>query len=296
MRNESGDASTVTLPSAGIRYRVVKAIAWLVAVYAGSVLTASPAAAQAVYHYVGNAFTMFSCGPSVPGPGTITCSTPAPTNTYTSYTATDHVEATLVLDSPLPANLTYQDIRTFPGFSLTLNDGQHTVATPLTSGQGMFAEVSTDASGSILQWRLLINTGGVLNGGIATYTAPFGFIVDQGTLMCCDPSPGGDLARNSNIPGVWTVGSGTPTPQDAISNLTHLLMDPLLGLTNGQISSLTDKLNNALASIQAGQNKQAINQLNAFINAVQTAVKNGKMSAQTGTTLINAANAIIALL
>jgi hypothetical protein len=160
----------------------------------------------------------------------------------------------------------------------------------------MFAEVSTDASGNILQWRFLINTGGVLNGGIATYTAPLGFVADQGTLMCCDPSPGGDFARNTNIPGVWSLGSSTPTPQDSISNLTHLLMDPLLGLTNGQVSSLTDKLNNALASVDAGLNKQAINQLNAFISSVQTAVKNGKMSAQTGTTLINAANAIIALL
>jgi hypothetical protein len=55
-------------------------------------------------------------------------------------------------------------------------------------------------------------------------------------------------------------------------------------------------LNNAQASIQAGLNKQAINQLNAFINSVQSSLKTGKISAQTGKTLIDAANAIIALL
>jgi FIMAH domain len=43
-------------------------------------------------------------------------------------------------------------------------------------------------------------------------------------------------------------------------------------------------------------NKQAINQLKSFINSVESSVKNGKMSGLAGTTLINAANAILALL
>lgn len=258
--------------------------------------SAQSAAAQATYNYVGNGFTLFSCGPNSTNTGTITCSTPAPTNTHTSYTTTDHVTATLVLDTALPANLTYQDIRTFAGFSLTMNDGHQTVATPLSSGQGMFAEVSTDASGNILDWRFVINTGGANNGGIATYTAPFGFVTDQGTLKCCDPSPGGDFARNANIRGVWTLGTPTPTPDAAVSNLITVVMDPLLDLTGGQVNSLVDKLNKALASINAGLYKQAINQLNSFINSVQTSVKNGKMSPTTGTTLVDAATAIIALL
>jgi probable HAF family extracellular repeat protein len=82
----------------------------------------------------------------------------------------------------------------------------------------------------------------------------------------------------------------------AVTILTSLLSDPTLGLTGGQIASLTDKLNNAIASIQAGLNKQAINQLNALISSVQSSVKNGKISAQTGNTLIADANAIIATL
>jgi len=43
-------------------------------------------------------------------------------------------------------------------------------------------------------------------------------------------------------------------------------------------------------------NKQAINQLNSFINSAQSSVKTGKISAQTGKTLTDAANAIIAML
>ena len=48
--------------------------------------------------------------------------------------------------------------------------------------------------------------------------------------------------------------------------------------------------------IQTGQNKQAINQLTAFISAVQTQWKIGKVSSATAATLIDAANAIIATL
>lgn len=75
-----------------------------------------------------------------------------------------------------------------------------------------------------------------------------------------------------------------------------MVASPELALTSGQAASLTDKLNNALASIQSGQNKQAINQLKAFVNSVESAQKNFKISAQTAATLIAAANAIIAML
>lgn len=253
-------------------------------------LSARSAAAQATYHYTGNPFTLFSCGPSVPGPGTITCSVPAPTNPNTSYIATDHVEATLILNDPLAAGFPLQDVRTLPGFSLTMSDGRHTVTN--ADAVGMFAEVSTDAGGNILQWRLVINTGGVLNGGVSTQNAAF--VIDSGTLACCDPTVPGNLAHRIGAPGVWS--SGAPTPESLVTNLAHVVADPLLGLSLGQINGLTDKLSNVLASIQAGQSKQAKNQLEAFINSIQSSVKTGKMSAQTGVSLIDAANAIIAVL
>jgi hypothetical protein len=253
--------------------------------------------AQATYSYTGNPFTSFSCGPNGDDTATIDCSTPAPTNTHTSYTATNHVTVTLTFDAPLGPNFAYADVSTVPGFHLTLDDGQHTVSTPITAGEGLFSFVSTDASGQINQWRLGINTGGALNGGIATFnfTDTFGpHIFDQGVLSCCDPTTPGNLGMNFGIPGTWN--SGIQNPAALVTNLINVVSNPSLHLPNGQASSLTDKLNYALASIQAGQNKQAINQLQAFINSVQASVKTGKMSAQTGQTLLDAANAIIAVL
>jgi len=246
--------------------------------------------AQATYSYTGRAFTLFSCGVNEFG-NTSDCSTPGP-NANTSYTATDHVTATLILASPLPANLAIQDVSTFAGFSLSMNDGEHTV-TDLDQ-HGMFAEVGTDANGQINQWRLVINTGGTLNGGIATVNKATS-VFDQGTLSCCAPTVQGNLAINFSMPGDWTGGS-TPSPATATTNLINVLSNPTLQLSVGQINSLTDKLNNALISIQAGQTKQAINQLNSFISSVQTSVKNGKIGASAGNTLISSAQAIIGML
>ena len=263
----------------------------------GLVLASQPVGAQTNYSYTGNNFTLFSCGVNSTNDGTIDCSTPAPTNTHTSYTATNHVTATLTLDSPLGPNFAFADVRALPGFHLTLDDGQHTVSTPLSAGQALFSSVSTDATGQINQWRLGINTGGALNGGIITFNFTDGFgthTFDQGALSCCDPVPGGNLAMIFSSAGIWN--SGAQDPAVLVTNLLNLVSNPSLGLTSGQISNLTDKLDNALASIQAGQNKQAINQLNAFINSVQSSQKNGKISAQTAATLIAAAQGIIAKL
>jgi hypothetical protein len=264
--------------------------------FAFLVLSSSIAAAQATYSYTGNPFTFFSCGPNGADTATMACSgEPAPGNTLTSYKATDHVTATLTLASPLGPNFAFADVRGLPGFALTLNDGEHTVATPLTAGEGMFASVSTDASGNINQWRLAINTGGVENGGVVTFDFSDingSHVFDQGVLACCDPVVSGNLAENFGLPGTW----GGASPATGVTNLTNMVSNPSLGLTAGQISSLTDKLNNALASIEAGQNKQAINQLNAFINSVQSSVNTRKISAETGATLIAAAQAIIAAL
>ena len=85
-------------------------------------------------------------------------------------------------------------------------------------------------------------------------------------------------------------------PGPAVSALLNQLSAPSLGLATGQIGNLSDKLNNAELSIQQGLNKQAINQLNAFVSSAQTYLKGGKISQATATTLISAANAIIATL
>jgi hypothetical protein len=253
----------------------------------------APAAAQAVYTYTGNPFTLFSCGPSIDGTGTVTgtllCATPGP-NVNTSYLGTDRVTATLSLSSPLPANQALVDVRTFSGFALSMSDGRHTVTNAMAVG--MFAEIATDASGNITTWRLVINTGGVDNGGISTTKSTFDS--DGGALRCCDPTVDGDLARVANAPGTWT--SPPPSAAAAVSNLIDLINTTELGLTVGQVASLTDSLNKVLASIEAGQNKKAISQLKSFIRSVESAQKRGAMLPESAATLIDAANAIIALL
>lgn len=136
-------------------------------------------------------------------------------------------------------------------------------------------------------------TRGVNNGGIATINKGTS-IIDSGTLACCDPTVSGNLALNLSMPGTWS--SGSPRPTAAITSLINMQVNPTRGFTQGQVNSLTDKLKSALASIQAGLTKQAVNQLNAFISSVQTAQTTGKPGAQTATTPINAAAAIIAML
>ena len=272
-----------------------------------ALLVAVPARAQTTtYQYQGNTFTQFSCGPFVDSTtgqvtGTSSCSTPAPTNTFTSYTLADVVAATLTFDNPLPANMALGSVTGLAGFQLTLNDGHQTVSTPISTGQGLIAMVATDAGGNITEWRLILNTGGTLNGGVSTQrftNTSTGTLVqsDMGTLACCDPTVSGDFGRRTGLAGGWSVSGATPEPDELVGNLIDVVNDPDTGLTQGQVNSLTDKLNNALASIEAGLYKQAINQLNSFIASVQTQVKNGKMNSATGTTLIDAANAIIALL
>lgn len=260
------------------------------------------AAAQVTYSYTGNPFTLFSCGPNQDDTATMDCTTPAPTNQDTSYTATDHVIATLILDSALGANFPFSDVSGLPGFSLSMNDGHQTVTAP-APGEGLFASVSTDGNGNIDHWELVINTGGTDNGGIFTEAFSVGssnIISDQGTISCCDPRISGNLGMNMSVAGIWTGGSNNPppppSPTSSVNNLIAVISNPTLGLASGQASSLLDKLDNVLASLQAGQSKQAGNQLKAFISSVQSSVKTQKISVQTGTSLINAANAIIAAL
>jgi hypothetical protein len=260
-----------------------------------SALPTGAASAATVYDYQGNPFTLFSCGPNSNNTATVSCSLPAPGNPDTSYLATDLVSVSLSLDSPLPANLPFQDIRSFPGFQLTMHDGQQTLTS--ATAAAMYSYVSTDASGRIAQWRLALYTGGVINGSIVTFNFQDGsgwHIFDWGTLACCDPTVPGNLAQNFGAPGTWGVGGQTPAA--LTGTLISLITNPLLGLSNGQIASFTTKLNDVLVSIQTGQNRQAVNQLQAFINAVDSAEKTRKISTQTATTLRDAANQIISLL
>lgn len=242
------------------------------------------AAAPTVYRYTGNPFTLFSCGASDGGGA---CATPAPTNPYTSYTASDHITATLTLDAPLPANASFLDLKTLPGFQLSLSDGHQTL-TQADSSDGISVDVSTDANGNIIGWYLGVGANGHQIG-----TANESIVIDEAVLECCDPAQHANLAYNQN-PGSWTVVAATPA--QAITDLLGVVADPATGLRRGQVKRLTNILDKALADAQAGNATQAKKELQSFIKAVQNALRAGRISAQTAAMLIAAANAIIATL
>jgi hypothetical protein len=183
---------------------------------AASLMAQAAFAQTTTYQYAGNPFQYFSCGPSVPGPGTLGCfNQPAPNNHLTSYIATDHVTATLSFSAPLPANLPYGDVRSLAGFTLSMSDGHQILVSSPTQPPYVTAMVSTDGSGQIANWNLTINAGNVADSSITSLNPPpppppqSSFTLDSGILVCCDPLRSGNLANEINHPGTWTVGGGS---------------------------------------------------------------------------------------
>lgn len=249
-------------------------------------LSSLSALADSSQNYTGNVFTFFSCGPNAMNTATMDCpNDPAPGNTLTSYTATDHVTATLTTTSPLPANLNYADVTSLPGFSLTMHDGQQT----LTSATACctVAKVSTDGSGNIIgPWLVFINQGNTADSGIGTENEPpvNPFVQDSGVLACCDPTIHGDIAINQFNPGTWNSGSASPATQ--VSNLITLIQGmqiPQQGM------SLISQLQQLLADINSSG--PACQDLNAFANHVQA--QTGKKILTTQANQIMTADASI---
>src|SRR4030095_14349997 len=84
-----------------------------------ALLSARPANVQVVYTYHGNPFILFC------GAGGL-CSSAGGENG--SYTATDHVEATLILNDALTANLPLQNISQRPGHGIDRSGERHPCA------------------------------------------------------------------------------------------------------------------------------------------------------------------------
>ena len=159
-----------------------------------------------------------------------------------------------------------------------------------------------------------VNADGDVVGTSSTGSAPHAFIYTDGTIYDLNNLIGATTVVLTQATGIndsgqisaqgWTNGlfggalhSFRLDPFDlATGNFLELLSDTDLELTSGQSNSLIDKFMNALASIEQGANKQAINQLSALVNSVDSWLKSGKVSSETASTLITAANAIIAAL
>jgi hypothetical protein len=153
---------------------------------------------------------------------------------------------------------------------------------------GVTGAFITSVTGTNTVYTVTANTG-TGSGTLALKLGDDDSVRDAANNPLGGPNPG-----NGNFAGeVYTIDK---SPATLVKNLIALVSSPDLGLKSGQINSLTDKLNNALTSIQQGLYKQAINQLEAFISDVQNAQKTGRMNSETSSTLIAAANAIVATL
>ena len=181
-------------------------------------------------------------------------------------------------------------------FLLTVPNGYQitslTVTTSAVSGPaGLSASMELDSTAAPVQFTPFLSPFPGTTGNLLT--APVGAGVYAVSVFGQQATATGPFSL------AWSVALNLApvvvSPTQAVTDLINLIANPYSGLilTAGQASSLTDKLNNVLTSVQAGQNKRAINQLQSFINSVQTYLKNGRISAQTATTLTVAANAII---
>ena len=85
------------------------------------------------------------------------------------------------------------------------------------------------------------------------------------------------------------LSTGMASPP-AIVNLQRLLAESIEG------KAVIAKLEAAIQQLDKGNPNQAINQLHAFVNQVNALISAGTLSSTEGQPLIDAANAIIALL
>jgi hypothetical protein len=155
-------------------------------------LSAHAAHAQVTYRYTGNPFASFSCGN-----GLNTCSTPAPENLFTSYTATDFVSVALTFDDPLPPNFALQSVVARPGFALTISDGRQSLTFGQVNVLGI-VKVATDPDGNIVLWDIVMGHA-VSFAGIVTQRDGT-FVRDSGKLT------ESNFAELQNAPGLWTTG------------------------------------------------------------------------------------------
>jgi hypothetical protein len=152
------------------------------------------------YRYESNFFDLFSCS------GNSLCSVQDPA--FTSYTGADFVRVSLTLAEPLGSNLILQDVTGFPGFGLTLHDGQQELS---------FVNevlISTDGDGNIIEpWSIIGFCCSFPNNGIASVNWPgVRGVIDEGVLS----APTGDFPdtplnqASVSVPGTWSLASLEP--------------------------------------------------------------------------------------
>jgi hypothetical protein len=220
---------------------------WAVTALIGLAASSQSAVAQATYIYTGNNYTAFS----------------------SPYTGSMRVTATLQLNDWLPPNLYCVDIRSLPGFRLTMSDGVQILdpATPTAGTSPIFLpKISTDAKGQIIApWVVSIvelMPPPTPKNQISAYaeTEPRCFInsrfpqAQDGALAAFVAGAKVELA-----PGSWSYPSA--------SALTGMLQNAILLNQIGTGTSLYDKLTQVEFDITS-RNGLACSDLTAFTNQV----------------------------
>jgi hypothetical protein len=120
-----------------------------------------------------------------------------------SYSTDDFVSAVLVLDDPLPPNLSLEDITDLAGFEFVITDGHQTL-TGVSE-----ALVSTDEAGGIIApWSFIRNCCLFPNNGVSTVNwADQRGVFDWGILSAPSgsfPETPRDWGMTLGMPGTWT--------------------------------------------------------------------------------------------
>jgi hypothetical protein len=151
---------------------------------------ACPASVQAVpttYQYTGNPFTQVS------GP----------------YTTSDFVTAMVTLAGPLGANMPLTEVTPT---AFTMSDGVQTLRR--TGTQSLGFRFATNARGEILAWEIEVDFAAssiLTRHGVVFGDVDLGHNADG-------------LARNEDMPGVWSQGIATPDAGSTLSLMTLTLM------------------------------------------------------------------------
>jgi hypothetical protein len=154
-----------------------------------------------------------------------------------SYTAKDHLAATLRLSNPLPPSfcpgggMVQQgcDVTGMPGFSLQMSDGVQTLE---TKGNQFQAQLGTDASGKIIYWNVNIQTNGS-NDSSADQSYGGGLYADSANTP--------DEAAGVEGPGgTWELLLSSPASERSCDGLYNGTFTGALRVSSNQTCSFVD--------------------------------------------------------
>ena len=201
-------------------------------------------------------------------------------------------------NDPCDADSTSIDLQNFPVLTSVVKSAANTVIQGTLDSKPnssflvqFFSNVACDplgfGEGQTLIGSITVNSGAsCVTSFVATFpssSVPGGFITATAT------EEGGSTSEFSPCrPAVNQ--DARQAIQSLINNIASLAGDGVL--SQGNANSLTNKLRAALEQLERGNERAASNKIDAFISQLQTLIRTGKLSPETGQPLIDAAMSI----